>query len=559
MAKSWKKGLGAVTSISALGLLLAGCGAATNNSTTTGGTSGKPSMGGSILLDETQGLKDLDPALSYDTQSDEVVEQLYDQLVTYAPGTNSAKIVGMAAKKWSVSKDGKTYTFHLRSGMKFWNNKPVTAQSFIAEFQRVATKNLGSGGEYFIHNIVGEQQFYKGQAKTISGLTAPDKLTLKIQLTAPNPAELKVLAMPFFSAVEPSYISQVGNKAFDSTKAMGSGAFKLGSINSSQVVLNRNPNYWLKDQYGNQLPYLNQVTIRVNSNAQVDALNFQKGTTAWLGMQQTIPSSAFPEFEAKANLKKDLQKVSQNSIFYLGLNTKIAPFNNKTVRQAMEYAIDKKAIIKLYNGRGIVANQPLPPNMPGYMKSLPSSIQYSYNPSKAKALLKQAGVDPTKITLKLYSSNQPDQLKEDQSIQSNLQDLGFTVQIKSTTWGPFLDVTEKGTAQMFCTGWFQDYPDPGDFMFLFQTDQAPTNNMTMYSNKQVDSWLKQANTTSDKQKRLNLYDKATVQVMKDAPWVPIYYPVTYYAIQPWVHGWYAPSALMDPMARVWIDKGHSAS
>lgn len=561
MASSWKKGLGAVASISALGLLLAGCGANTNNTAnTSGGTNAnKPVMGGNIVLDETQGLKDLDPALAYDTQSDEVVEQLYDQLVTYAPGNNNTKIVGMAAKKWSVSTDGKTYTFQLRSGMKFWNGKPVTAQSFIAEFQRVATKKLGSGGEYFIHNIVGEQEFYKGKAKSISGLSAPNKLTLKIQLKNPNPAELKVLAMPFFSAVEPSYIKQVGDKAFDSTKAMGSGAFKLGTISSSEVVLKKNPNYWLKDQYGNQLPYLNQVTIRVNSNAQVDALNFEKGTTAWLGMQQGIPSSSFPTFESKPSLKKDLQKVSQNSVFYLGLNTKIAPFNNKTARQAMEYAINKKAIIKLYNGRGKVANQPLPPNMPGYMKSLPSSIQYSYNPSKAKALLKKAGVDPSKTTLKLYSANDPEQMKEDQSIQSNLQDLGFKVQIKATTWGPFLDVAEKGKAQMFCSGWLQDYPDPGDFMFLFQSNQAPANNMTMYSNKQVDSWLQQANTTTDQQKRLNLYDKATVQVMKDAPWVPIYYPVTYYAIQPWVHNWYAPSALMDPMSRVWIDKGHSAS
>jgi len=559
---SWKKGLAAVASVSALGLLLAGCGANNTgggNNTTGSATSGKPVMGGNVVLDETQALKDLDPALAYDTQSDEVVEQIYDQLVTYKPGNNNTQLTGMAASSWDISSDKKTYTFHLRSGMKFSNGDPVTAQSFIDEFQRVATKTLGSGGEYFIENIVGEQDFYNGKAKTISGLSAPDANTLVIKLMAPNAAELNVLAMPFFSAVDMSYINQVGNKSFDSTKAMGSGPFEVQTINSNEVVLKKNPNYWMTDQYGNHLPYLNQITIRTNSNAQVDALNFEKGTTAWLGMQQSIPSSAFPQFQASPTLSKLMYKVPQNSVFYLGLNNKIAPFNNPTVRQAMEYAINKAAVIKLYNGRGIVANQPLPPNMPGYMKSLPSDVDYTYNPTKAKQLLQQANVDPSKTTLTLYSANDPDQMKEDQSIQQDLQSIGFTVKIKATTWGPFLDVAEKGNAQMFCSGWLQDYPDPGDFMFLFQSNQAPVNNMEMYSNKQVDQWLAQANTSTDQQQRINLYDQATVQVMKDAPWVPIYYPVTYYAVQSWVHGWYPPAALMDPMVRVWIDQSHSAT
>lgn len=565
MASTWKKGLGAVLSVSALGLLLVGCGASTgstNNSSSngTGASSSKPVEGGNIVIEETQGLRDLDPAVAYDTQSDEVTEQLYDQLVTYAPGANSTKIVPMDATSWTISPDGKTYTFTIRKGMTFWNGDPVTAQSFIDEIQRVATKSLGSGGEYFVENIVGEQAFYNKKAKTISGLSAPNKYTLKIQLTQPNADELMVLAMPFFSPVDMKFINQYGNKTFDSTKAMGDGPFELKSISSTQVVLTKNPNYWMTDKYGNKLPYLNQVTINVNTNPTLIGEDFQKGNTAFLGMAQAIPSNVFPTFENTPSLKKLLTTQDQNSVYYLGLNNNIAPFNNKTVRQAMEYAIDKQAIVKLFNGRGIVANQPLPPNVPGYEKNLPSAINYTYDPTKAKALLKKAGINPsTYPALTLYSSNDSDQLKEDQVIQSNLQALGFKVNLKATTWGTFLNVAEAGKAQMFELGWIQDYPSAGDFLMLFQTNQAPVNNSSMYSNKQVDSWLAQAASTTNQTQRVQLYDKVVNQVMADAPWVPTYYPVAYFAVQNWVHGWYDPSTLMDPLAHVWIDQSHSAS
>lgn len=555
---NWKKSALIMTSVGALGMTLAGCGTSGGNTTTTTTASTKPVEGGSIVLDETQALKDLDPALCYDTQSNEVVQQLYDRLVTYKTGNDNNELTGMAAKSWDISSDSKTYTFHLRSGMKFWNGDPVTAQSFIDEIERVATKSLASPGEYFVEDIQGEAAFYKGQAKTISGLSAPNDSTLVIKLSQPNAAFLNIMAMPFFSAVDKSFIAKVGSKTFDSTRAMGSGPFELKSITSNQVVLTKNPNYWQKDQYGNKLPYLDQVTIRNNNNSQLDALNFEQGKSAWLGMQQGIPSSAFPHFKATPALSKLLMKQTQNSVFYLGLNNKIAPFNNVTARRAIEYAINKQKLIKLFNGRGIVANQPLPPGLAGYVKTLPANIAYHYDPTKAKQLLKQAGVKPG-TTITLYSENSPEQMKEDQSVQADLSAVGLKCVIKATSWGTFLDVEEKGQAQMFASGWMQDYPEAGDFLFLFQTNQQPVNNSAMYSNKQVDQWLSQASASTDPSKRTQLYQKITDQVMSDAPWVPLYYPVDYYAVQSWVHGWFSPSVNMDPMQYVWIDKGHSAS
>ena len=300
--------------------------------------------------------------------------RLYDQLVTYDKNTTNIK--PMLAESYTVSKDGLTYTFKIRKGVKFWNGDLVTAQSFVDEFKRVLDPKVASPGEGFIDPIVkGSTEYNKGTSKTISGITTPDANTLVIQLTKPEPFFLQVLAMPFFSAVDQKYIDKVGNKAFDSNTAMGSGPFELASYDANQMVLEKNKSYWMKDSDGNQLPYLDKITIRINKNGQLDALNFQQGKTAIIGNlfgSSGIPSASYPQFLTDPNLKKTVYSQAQNTVNYLGLNSKIAPFNNPKVRQAIEYAINKKKIIQLLNGRGQVANQPLPPGVQGYVKDLSS-------------------------------------------------------------------------------------------------------------------------------------------------------------------------------------------
>ena len=560
----WKKGLAVVASVGAMGMLLAGCGNAstsTNNSTGSGAaTSGQPHVGGSIQLDSISNWKDLDPALNYDTTSNELVSEMYNTLVTYK--TNTAQIIPDLATSWDVSSDGKTYTFHLRHNVTFWNGDKMTAQSFIDEFQRVLNPQIASPGEGFLDPVVqGSTAYNKGKAKTVTGLSAPDPYTLVIHLNQPEAFFLDVLAMPFFSAVDQSYINKVGNKAFDSTTAMGTGPFKLQSLTTNQAVLVKNPNYWEKDKYGNRLPYLDKVTIRINKNAQVDALNFEQGQTAIMGNLIGIPSSVYPTFKSNPKYSKLIVQQPQNTVFYVGLNNSIKPFNNQLVRQAMEYAVNKDKIIQLMNGRGQPADQPLPPGLPGYVSKSDlqaAGVYYSYDVAKAKQLLAKAGY-PNGFSTTLYCPNDPDNLKIAGSVQNDLAQIGVKVNIQQTDWNTFLDTNEKGNVQpMFLLGWFQDFPDPSDFLnTLFNSNQQPANNSSMYTNKQVDQWLNQAQTDSNQQQRLALYKQATIQIMKDAPWVPEYYPIATDAVQSWVHGFYISPTLPDPLQYVWIDPGHS--
>lgn len=587
MTATWKKGLATVASIGMIGVLLAGCGAkgsspsASNNTSNGSSTSsnattsnsgsssnaGKPIEGGSITVDTSQAVPDLDPAVAFDTTSAEVDYAIYQQLVTYKKG--SYEIIPQLAKSWNISSDGLTYTFHLKKGIKFSNGDPMNATSFVTEFQRLLQKNLKpkpSPGSQFFMNIKGAQAYYDGSANKISGITTPDKYTLVIKLKKPENFFLKILAMPFASAVDPAYIKKHGNAAMDTTNAMGTGPFKLVTNSQSKVVLKKNPNYWQKDKYGQQLPYLNQVTINVNNNGQVDAMNWEQGKTAfmspWLIGGDGIPSSQYPTIMNSPQYKKLVMKQPQNSIFYIGLNMqskingKKNPLSNLDVRKAMEYAFKDSKMVKLNNGAVKGLNQPLPDTMQGYVKKLSPSATYGYNLSQAKALMKKSPY-PKGFTMDYWSENTNTAKNEATAFQSMMSQIGITVNLHVVTWKDFLSKAMTGNAQSYMSGWQQDFPDPSDFLnTLLNSKEIPQNNMNHYNNKQVDQWLNQAQYSTDTSKRNALYAKVINKVMSDAAWIPMTQNVGYYCVQSWVHGFYTSPVMYDPFGKIWISKGH---
>ncbi len=556
MTQSWRKYIAIAASVGSLGLLLSGCGNTANQASTT--ASGSAHEGGSITIDGAGNVKDLDPAKAYDSTSENFIAQMYETLVTYK-GTTS-DIAPKVATSWDVSSDGKTYTFHLRSDAKFWNGQPVTAQSFIDEFNRVLSKSVNSPGEMYLDPIVqGATDFFNGKAKSVSGLTAPDEHTLVVKLTQPEPFILQVLTMPFFSAVDKSFIDQVGESAFDSKSAMGSGPFKLDSVSPSDIVFVKNSNYWMKDSYGQQIPYLDKITAHFNVSDNVAAMSFEKGQTAFLGDLIGVPSSQLPQFLNDKTLRSTILTHPGNSIYYLGLNNKIKPFDNAKVRQAIEYVINKDKLKELQNNQVTVANQPLPPGIKGYVSSLPADASYSYNIEKAKKLLAEAGY-PNGFSTTLYSTNDAETLKLVGSIQNDLAAVGIKATINSMSRATFLASNEKGNIQpMFIRSWWQDFPDPADFLFvLFDSVTQPSMNSTMYTNKEVDKLLGEAQVDMNESDRMQKYNQVTVDIMKDAPWVPLYNANFTYAVQSWVHGYSINPSLGDPFENIWIDQNHSS-
>ncbi|GMA63901.1 ABC transporter substrate-binding protein [Alicyclobacillus fastidiosus] len=543
MSKRWfGKGIGIFSSMALLGLVVTGCGTSGASTTSNNSSASQTKTGGTITIDEIDDFAHLDPALAYDDGDWEVVPQFYDQLVTYKPGTST--IVPDVATDYTVSSDGLTYTFHLHKGVKFWNGDTLTAQSFIDEFQRVLSKKVNSPGEGFLDPAVkGAHAYYEGTAKTISGITAPDPYTLVIQLTQPEAFFPKVLAMPFFSAVDQKFIDQVGNEKFDHDP-MGTGPWEMKSYEQgNQMVLVKNPNYFKPGE-----PKLDEIDIDINKNEDLAGLNFKSGKTAFIGWNQNIDSQTYISLKNDPKYKNQFQSQPLVATYYLALNTKPnSPIQNKLVRQAIEMAVDKQKLVQLQNGRAEVANQILPPAMPGYEKTLPSDVDYQYSPAKAKQLLAQAGY-PNGFKVSMLTPNDSTSIQLMTSIQADLKQIGIDVTLDPRSSTEYLQGTESLKYPLVYTAWFQDFPDPYDFLdILLNGDEIPNNNWSNYNNPTVDKELAEAKVMPDGAARYALYDKIQNQVLADAPWVPLYTPVLYAVVQPNIKGFYMGPVLEDPL------------
>lgn len=575
----WKRGMTAIASVGMISVLAAGCD--TNNTTSssvshassTGEASviSKPIEGGAITLDMTQAVADLDPAVEYDTVSEDIGLQVYQPLVTYYKNTDN--IAPDLAKSWTISPDGKTYTFHIRKGVRFSNGDPLVAQDFVFELERILDKNMKptpSPGSEFFMNISGAKAYYNGQAKNISGVRTPNKYTLVIHLDKPEQFFLKVMSMSFPVAVDPAFVKKVGNVALDRTAAMGTGPFEVKTINQNQIILVKNPYYWQKDSYGNRLPYLNKITININNNGTVDAMHWELGQTAfmspWLIGGDGIPSSAYLTIMNSPKYKNDVLKQPLNFIMYVGmnfkpkLNGKPNPLSNVKVRQAIEYAFQDSQIVKINNGAVLPLNQPLPRSVPGYVNKLAPSATYTYNPQKAKELLKEAGYGKG-LTIDMWNEDTNSTIREDQALQAMLRNVGITLKLHEMSWSDFLSEVNTNNAQMFELGWSQDFPDGSDFLnTMFNSAQIGTGqNMINYSNPEVDKWLNEAEYSTNQQQRVKLYGQVVNKVMSDAAWIPYYQIVGYYSVQPWVHGVITSNILEDQLQYIWINQSHSSN
>ncbi|MDA8441119.1 MAG: ABC transporter substrate-binding protein [Peptococcaceae bacterium] len=517
------------------GVVLTGCGttstptAATTSSAATT-TSTTPQRGGIFANWMKDDPKSLDPAHDGDTQSYDVQMNIYDGLLMFDK-TGQKVVPDLATSMPVVSNNGLTYTFQLRQGVKFHNGDPFTADDVVYSFNRLAAKNTASEGEAYYSAIKGMDDVFAGKATSVAGVVKKGEYTVEFDLTAPSRTFLDVIAMPYAFIVDKKYTSGLANQSDLSAHPIGTGPFKFVEWNKGQdIKLVRNDNYFLKDANGQQLPYLNGITWSLGYDTPVAFLKFKNGQQDY----SWIPTSDFVTTLNDPKLKPDIESLVQNDYWYFAANNKVAPFNKLKVRQALEYGIDKDAILKLINNRGVVANEILPPNMPAY-KANPAG--YTYDVAKAKQLLSEAGYPnglPGTYPIIYRQSQITDTIMA--NIQAQLATLGIKVTLQAVPFPEYLNVVTQGKGILLLGHWAQDYPDPDDFLnVLFNTAQIPSNNIVEYSNPNVDKQLNALGTQQDLQKAIPGYQAVEKQIMEDAAVVPLYHDQVSYVVQPWVH------------------------
>ena len=468
----------------------------------------------------------LDPAIGYDTDSWTFEQEIFDTLVRY--GDSSVDLEPDVALDWSVSPDATVFTFHLRRDAAFTNGRPVTSADFKYAIERsLSPATRSKGGEYY-RGIVGAADFIAGGAKDLCGIETPDPYTIVFRLQKPDPIFAHKLAMPFAAAVPHEVIEQWGEDF--SAHAVGSGPFKLREwISGQRIVLDRNPAYFVKDK-----PRVDSIEYLVGVSQELQWLKYEAGEVDVVGPAPAIAPAEFPYIFKTPRLRALVEHNVTVTTDYLGMNCQMPPFDDLRVRRAFNYAVNKRKLVAVINGRGVIAHGVLPPGLPGFNPDLKG---YRYDPAAARALLDAAGVHNFAPVMWVRSDQTALMMAE--SIQQDLALVGVRVVLKPIAWGPLLEaIRQPKTVALFMLAWEADFPDPQNFLeVLLSREQWGSNNDAFYDNPKVDALLREAAPVADLNKRYELYRKAEELVVADAPWVFLFNPVSYTIRQPWVGGY----------------------
>jgi len=503
----------------------------------------KPIFGGTYRRSLEFSPKTLDPALSIDIHAVTVIQQIFDGLVQFDKDLN---VIPAIAKSWKISSDGLTYTFYLREGVKFHNGREVTAKDFAYSFTRIIDPETRSPAANFLDRVVGFKEFQEGRTKHVRGFESTGKYIFEIKLSVPYSPLLSILAMNKFKVLPKEEVEKSGTNFGRSP--VGTGPFRFVSMKEGEeIVVEVNPDYF------EGKPYLDKIIFKIFHGDPVEEIfkNFMDGRIE----QTRIP---FKEFRDPSKLKDFyIVRKPMLSLRFYGMQIKTKPFDNKKVRQAINFAINKEQIDKeAFQGMDSITDRIIPMGMPG---SSTAKIPYPYNPKRAKELLLQAGYPGGEgiPPIEFWCAQKAEMAdKELEIVKSNLANIGINIQVQyETNWKKFEEMMVSYKTPIFRYAWYADFPDPDNFLGILFHSKSKYNYMA-YHNPQVDRLLDKARVERDYLKRMEMYRKIEEIVLEDAPIVPTINHIFQQAYQLNVRG-VEVNALGGPyipMKKIWLKK-----
>ncbi len=498
-----------------LATVLAACSGATPAAPTQPpGDPNAPQKGGALIIAYKDDLATLDPAIGYDWTNWPTIKMVFDGLLDYDSGTTIQPRIAQSLPE--VSADGLTYTFKVRQGVKFHNGRELTADDVVYTLTRVLDPKTGSPGAGFYVGIKGAQEFIDGAATSVEGVKALDANTVQFTLNGPDVTFLNKMALNFAFIVPKEEVEKEGENF--GHKPTGTGPFVLKEWKSGEfLAFERNPDYFFEGR-----PWLDKVTIQVGVAPDVALLRLEKGEIQLMG--DPPPGADWTRISSDPAWKEDRIEVEATvNTTYIAINVTTPPFDNVKVRQALNHAIDKQRIVQLLNGRATVANQILPPLMPGYDSAYTG---YEYNSDKARQLLAEAGFpDGFETSIECIAVDPQPKLCE--SFQQDLAKVGIKLTINSLAAPNVIDDAGNGKTPLVWSGglaWTQDYPDPDDFYapILGCDSNVPGGwNWSRYCNEAVHQKSIELLAMTDRNARLEAYKPLFKTLMDDAVWVPV--------------------------------------
>jgi len=472
----------------------------------------------------------LDPAHQEDGESFKVCESIYDMLVQYQ--RDSTEVEPGLAESWETSEDGLEWTFHLRPNIKFHDDTPeepseLDADAVVFSLLRQHDK------EHPFHNVGGAYLYWDslGLYEIVDTIEKVDKYAVKITLTRPYAPFLNAMAIVPFAIVSPKAVKKWGEDF--TSHPVGTGPFKFVSWErDARITLESNETYW-----GGR-PEIERLIFRVIPVNSVRLLELEKGNIHIMDMPNPDDADRIRNNEKLVLLEK-----AGLNVGYVAMNFEKEPFkDNKKVRQAINYAINKTSIMdNLYKGLGIVAKNPIPPTVWGYNDDIED---FTYNPDLAKQLLEEAGY-PNGFSTTLWAMPNPrpyfpvpDSIAV--AIQSDLDKVGIKAEIVNREWGKYLEEVRNGEHDMAMLGWSADYVDPDNFLYFLldkESAEKPAGNIAFYRSDELHEILIKAQKITEQNERIQLYQEAQRIIHEDVPWVCVSHAKQVAAIAKKVEGY----------------------
>jgi len=507
----------------ALTLVAAGCGGGGSESSSTTSSSGGGSTtasGGKTFpnfrLAYDTGIDYLDPALSYTQEGWEIMWNVYLPLIGYkhVAGPDGATIVPYLAQDLpKVTDGGKTYTLTLRKGVKYSDGTPVKASDFAVAIER--DFKVDSPGVGFFGNIVGADTFSKNpKSGHISGITTNDKTgEITIKLNAPQGDFTNILATMFAAPVP----ADSPAKDASTNPLPSTGPYMIQSYKpNKQAIVVRNPNFDAALYNGN-VPSGNpdKMTIDIVGDDTVALQRVISGQDDYDYHQ--IPTDRLATTQQK--YPDQIKVYTPANTYYFFMNNRVAPFDNLKVRQAVNYAINRDALVRIYGGLAQPTENVLPPTYPSYKKH----DLYPYNLAKAKKLIAESGQKGASVTV--WNHDRGNDPKATAYLTDVLNSIGLKAKEKIINSGVYWSTVgnQATKAQIGFADWFQDYPHPLDWIDVMlngdRITQTHNNNYANYDNATVNAKI------ADLNQEPTLTDSVNSQwatlddtIIKDAPW-----------------------------------------
>jgi peptide/nickel transport system substrate-binding protein len=463
--------------------------------------------------------RSLDPALSTDVPTGEVVSLLFDNLTQFDA---DAQLKPGLARSWDTDQLGRTYTFHLRNDAAFHDGRPIKAADVRASLLRALEPGTKGGRSWPLYPISGARAYASGKTKEVDGISIPNDSTVVLRLEEPLNLFPKLLAMPV-AAIVPTPTPP----NFDQ-HPIGSGPWKFVSwSHDDAVVLARNESYW------GGAPKSDTLRIRIIPEPLTQAAEYESDHLSVvevpIGETKRWEEIHAPELQRRPALRN----------LYVAINTTRGPLKDVRVRRALNHAVDVPTLLTtLFAGRGVPSAGALPPGIAGYDST---RARYSYDPSEAKRLLAEAGY-PDGFAIKLWRTQRAELARLAQSIQQNLTEIGVRAEIVERDASSARAAVRNGEADLFLTDWWADYPDPENFNYpLFHSrNKGPGGNYAFLADSRLDSMISRARSTTNETEKGRLAREIDSRAFDLAPWIFLWFPVDVWAAQPEVKGWRVP-------------------